>query len=239
MKRFYRMVTRHEAAPGCWEVHLDGKPVRTPAGRVLTAPSADLADLLVQEWAAQGEHIVPDHMPVNQIVITALDRVADHRAAVAAEMLGYLDTDLLCYRTAFPAEVGDKQARAWDPWLDWFREASGVRLATTTGLAALAQDPAAHRAVRTRVEGMNDLAFTVAQLVTALSGSLVLALAFMDGAADADDVLAVAHVEEDHKAEIYNEALHGLAPHEEKRRMSLHRDLAAAQAVRECLKTSP
>lgn len=230
MKRFYRMVTRQQGAQG-WEIHLDGKPVRTPSGRVLTVPSADFADAVLREWAAQETEIVPDSMPVTQITVTALDRVAQDRAVIEDEVLGYLNTDLLCYRTANPEEVGRKQAQAWDPWIGWFRQAHGVTLATTTDLSALRQDEAAHRAARDAVRNMDDLSFTVLQLVTALSGSLVLALAFMAGAADPGQVMAAAYVEEDHKAEIYNEALHGFAPQEEKKRLSMRRDLDAAQQV--------
>lgn len=228
MKRFYKIVTAARV-PGGHEIHLDGKPVKTPSGAALSAPNEKLALAIVREWAAQGGDIVPDSMPLTQILITAQDRVARERAAMEKAVLGYLDTDLLCYRAALPAETARRQAEAWNPWILWFEKEHGVRLSTTEGLMAVTQPPEAHAASASAVRGFDDLRFTALQIVTGAAGSLVLGLAFMAGAASAEQVFAAATVEENFKAEFYNEEKHGPAPHDEKRRAAMLRDLRAAR----------
>lgn len=228
MKRFYKMVTVARGAHG-HEIHLDGKPVKTPSGAVLSAPNEKLAGGMMREWMAQEGEIVPDSMPLTQILITAQDRVSRERPAMEKAVLAYLDTDLLCYRATLPAETARRQAESWDPWLAWFEKEYGVRLATTEGLRALQQPPEARAAVEKAVAALDDARFTVFQLVVSQSGSLVLGLAFMAGAVTPEQICAAASVEEDFKAEVYNEAKHGAAPHMETSRAAMARDVRAAQ----------
>jgi chaperone required for assembly of F1-ATPase len=85
MKRFYREA---EAGPheSGFVVLLDGRPVKTPARHDLAVPSPALARALAAEWAAQEDEIRPATMRLTRLASTALDRVADARDAVAAEI---------------------------------------------------------------------------------------------------------------------------------------------------------
>lgn len=228
MKRFYKIVTIARALGG-FEIHLDGKPVKMPSGATLCVPNEALATAVMLEWAGQETDIIPDSMPLTQILITGHDRVGRERAAMERAVLGYLDTDLLCYRATLPVETAKRQAETWNPWLQWFEKKFSVRLHTTENLQAIAQPPEAHAAVRDAVGRMDDLRFTVTQMVVSQSGSLVLGLAFAAGAVSPEQVIAAAHVEEGFKAEVYHENVHGLAPNEEKRRAGMLRDLNAAR----------
>lgn len=229
MKRFYRIVSRAENPQGGYRVLLDDRPVKMPSGNVLDIPSGALADMIVQEWAAQDEAVVPDSMPVTQILITIQDRIAQERAAMEQAVLKYLDTDLVCYRTEQPEDLARQQAALWDPWIDWFAARSGTRLETTTGLAALSQDGKAHDFAHDIIAKMDDYRFGVCQLAVSLSGSLVLGLAFAEGALDKAGALKTIRIEEDYKAALYNEDVHGLAPLEKKKLEVLTRDLDAAE----------
>ncbi|MCB9988383.1 MAG: ATP12 chaperone family protein [Rhodospirillales bacterium] len=227
MKRFYKQVEPHESAAG-YEIRLDGRPVKTPGGVCLLAPGKSLATAVAAEWQAQGEEIIPDSMPLTQILTTAQERVAQARPVMQAQVLNYLDTDLLCYPAGEPADLAARESERRAPWLDWFADTYGARLETTTGLAAVRHPEAAHEAVRETVEAMDDFHFTVLQLVTGLSGSLVLALAFINRACNPEDLFAAVHVEEQHKAALYNEDVHGPAPLEEKKQAAFRRDAEAA-----------
>ena len=237
MKRFYKLVTSQAEPAGGFSIRLDGKPVKTPSGQMVVAPVSALADGIVAEWAAQGENIVPDTMPLTQILITAIDRVAGERKTMTDMVAGYLDTDLLCYQTEDPPELSAQQNAAWAPARDWFARVSGVALIVTPGLSAIRQPEAAHKYVRPAMDAMDLYQFTVFQLVTVVSGSIVLGLAFMDGAVTPDDVFIAANVEDLYRAEIYNEALYGPAPHQEKQRATMRADLNAARDFLDRLKS--
>lgn len=236
MKRFYVAVTKERISSG-YEIHLDGKPVKIPSGASLSVPSAVLADAVILEWAGQEKEIVPDSMPLTQFLITAQDRVARERAAMEKAVLAYLDTDLLCYRAVLPAATARRQAELWDPWLDWFENECGAKLLTTESLSALAQPEAACKAVKEWVSGLDDLHFTALQVVVGLCGSLVLGMAFIKQAITPEHVYEAALAEESFKASVYGEEKHGAAPHEEKRRAAMMRDLQACRQLLDLLKS--
>jgi chaperone required for assembly of F1-ATPase len=234
MKRFYKLVST-AAKDGGYVIELDGKPVRTPGGRLLLAPAQSLATLIAAEWTAQVDNILPDTMPLTQLLVTALDRVEQGRADIQATALGYLDTDLVCYRAADPEELVKRETAARDPWLRWFEKHYNCKLNTTTGLVALRHDDLAHVQAADAVRALDLWAFNVLQSVTASTGSLVLALAFVVGPAQEDDLLRALYVEEDHKSEIYNEEFYGRAPHQEKAMAAVARDLKAGREFLEAL----
>ncbi|HTK85394.1 MAG TPA: ATP12 family protein [Patescibacteria group bacterium] len=229
MKRFYTEVTHGPGAQGGFEVRLDGKAIKTPTRKILAAPTEALAAALVKEWADQKDDILPHTMPLTQILTTALDRVSNDRAALQSAVLAYLDTDLLCYRAAHPKAMVQEQSRLWDPWLAWFEESYGIELRTSDHLRAHKQVPEAHKAAENAVVALDNVRFTLLQLIVSLSGSLVLGLAFVAGKIDAAKIFEAMHAEENFKAEVYNAQRHGFAPHEEKSRAEIQRDLEAAQ----------
>lgn len=228
MKRFYTMVSVAEM-PGGFAIHLDGRPVRTPGKAFLLAHSRRLAEVLQAEWAGQGEQIIPDSMPLTQILNTRIDKISGGmRPDLEREVLKYLHTDLLCYPCEEPLEVAQAQHEVWGPWRSWFEKTYGAPLKTTTALGALRQEAALEDAVMQAVQNMDDGRFTVLQLAVPLSGSLVLGLAFTQGAASADDVMKAAFAEEDYKAVFYKADQYGPDPLTEKRRKAAQRDLDGA-----------
>jgi chaperone required for assembly of F1-ATPase len=233
MKRFYKLVSTAKEVGG-YAILLDGKPVKTPAKAVLCAPSEDIANAIVKEWAAQQEKILPASMPLTQILSTKIDRVSAERAVMSVSVLKYLDTDLVCYRADHPPELIAMQEAVWNPPLVWFAQKFGA-LQTTTDLAALKQPAAAHAAVKKYVEALSDDHFTILQLITATSGSLVLAIGFTERVLSAQQVFDAARVEEAHKAKLYNEEKYGPDPAQEKKDKAMKADLDAAQTWLELL----
>ena len=132
-KRFYERAEAVEAAGG-HGIALDGKPVRTPAGKPLAVPGAALAGALAEEWAAQEETIDRETMPLTRLACSALDLVPERRAEIVAEVAAYGETDLVCYRTDEPPALALRQVAAWEPLVAWAAERYGARLAVTTAI---------------------------------------------------------------------------------------------------------
>jgi chaperone required for assembly of F1-ATPase len=228
VKRFYKTVTVQHTEENAFTVMLDGRPVKTPSGRLLLTPGENLALALKGEWDSQNAAIDPQSMPLTQFLNTAIDRVAPDRAGFESGVMVYLDTDLLCYRAARPADLAQRQEALWNPPLDWFREQTGCALETTTGLTALRQPLEAKRAANTMLSAASIEELTALQITTAATGSLILALALCANAISPAQAFQAALAEELYKAEIYNESLHGLAPQEEQRQHNLHLELETA-----------
>lgn len=227
MKRFYNLVSTKNIDDG-FAIQLDGKVVQTPMGQDLVAPTQSLADAIVLEWTAQEEKVKPDIMPHTQMLITALDKIRD-RAEITKSVMRYLDTDLVCYWTSAPEELAKLQKEVWGRWVKWFDDHYEVPLDTTKKLEAITQDEEAHKRVWNYIESLDDYYFTVLHIMTSLSGSLVLALAFTEGEITPEEIFDASYLEELFKGDIYNEELHGAAPNEEAERDAFKRDAKAAR----------
>ena len=203
-KRFYKSAAAVEADSG-HGIALDGKPVRTPAGHPLAVPGAALANAVAEEWAAQGETIDRDTMPLTRLVCTALDLVPERRAEIVAEVAAYAETDLVCYRTDEPPALARRQAAAWEPLLAWADERYGARLAVTSSITPVAQAPKALEALRDAVAGEDDFALAGLGTATRAFGSLVIALAMREGRLDAQAAADASLVDEYYQLERWGE----------------------------------
>src|SRR6201997_3942450 len=73
-KRFYAKADVI-AADGGFAITLDGKPIRTPSGRIITAPSREIAEAIAGEWDAQQEMIDPLTMPMTRFANSVVEAV--------------------------------------------------------------------------------------------------------------------------------------------------------------------
>jgi chaperone required for assembly of F1-ATPase len=204
MKRFWKQAT---VAPesGGWAVRLDGKPLRTPARKPLIVPGERLGEAIAAEWNGAGETLDPRAMPLTGLANAAIDRVTPDPESFAAGLARYGESDLLYYRAETPEPLIARQCAAWDPLLDWARGRYDVHFEPTAGVVHRPQPPATLARLSEAVAALD--AFRLAGLspVVTVTGSLVAALALLEGAADAETVWRAAQVDEDWQAEMWGE----------------------------------
>jgi chaperone required for assembly of F1-ATPase len=229
VKRFYKEVSVAAAAEG-HQVLLDGRPVRTPARRALAVPSATLAAAVADEWRAQGETLQPASMALTRLISTAIDRMPALRAAAIDEVLGYAETDLLCYRAAAPADLADRQQQLWQPWLDWLARSHGVELVVTTEMLPVPQPETALARLRSSVEPLDDWRLVGLHAVTTALGSVVLGLALFEGEIDAEQAIAASLLDEQFEIDRW-----GREREMERRHNALRYDVEAAARFLACL----
>jgi chaperone required for assembly of F1-ATPase len=194
-RRFYDKATTAAAANG-HALRLDGKPVRTPAGRDLSVPSAALAQAIAAEWNAQRDVIDPANMPLTRLANAIIDGVSDRPAPVAAEVEKYLASDLVCYRASGPEGLVERQAQRWDPILAWAREKLGARFNVGEGVVHIVQPGPALAAARAGMP-TDPWRLGAVHAVTTLTGSALIALALAHGRLSTDAAWQAGHVDED------------------------------------------
>lgn len=222
MKRFYKAVGIAPGDDGI-AIHLDGKPVRTPAKRTLRLPGEVLARAVAAEWEAQEGSVDPRSMPLTRLANTALDRVSEQRPAVVDEVAAYAATDLVCYRAAEPEELARRQAEAWDPLVGWARERHGIDLVVTDALLPATQSGESLQAARDALDAMDDFVLTAVHMATSASGSIVLGLAVAEGRIDSRTAWELSLIDESWQIEKWGED-----PEAKRRRDGLLADIAAA-----------
>jgi chaperone required for assembly of F1-ATPase len=194
-RRFYRNAAIASTADGHGVV-LDGKPIHTPARRVLTAPTPAIAEAIAAEWEAQSELIDPATMPLTRLANSIIDGVAGAEGPVAAEIEKYLASDLLFYRAATPLKLRDRQAEQWDPILAWARDAFGADFNLGEGVVHVAQPEAALKAASAAIP-TDPWQLGAVHVVTTLTGSALIALALWRGRLTSEAAWQAVHVDED------------------------------------------
>jgi chaperone required for assembly of F1-ATPase len=195
-KRFWTDVTLGEE-PGGFTVCLDGRPIMTPARNRLVLPARALADAVAEEWSRQEEVVRPATMPLTRLANTAVDRVTPDRAAVAAIVAAYAETDLLCYRAEGPGELRRLQDEAWDPLLDWAEARFGARLVPTSGVLPVVQARPSLDRLASAVDAQSPWHLTALHELVSLTGSLVLGLAVAEGACAPLEAWALSRIDEE------------------------------------------
>lgn len=207
MKRFWdRAEPRAEG--DAFAVVLDGRPVRLPGGAALRVASEPLAAALAAEWhaagGAKGAEVRWDDLGLTRLVGTAIERIAPDPAPTVGALAAYAETDLLCYR-AEDARLAERQARAWQPLLDWAALALDAPLRVTTGLMPVVQPAGSVAAIRAALSARPPLMLAALGAAVPALGSVVLGLALAEGRLDAAEASRLAMLDETFQAELWGE----------------------------------
>ncbi len=181
MKRFWTDVSV-EPRGGGFGISLDGRPVRTPARDELVVSSERLAAAIAEEWRDCGEEIDPRAMPLTGLANAAIDRVAADPQAFAADLARYGESDLFCYRAEGPRTLVERQSESWDAMLDWARQRYAIDFTCAKGIMHVAQPQESVARLTNEVANLSPFQLAGLSPLVTIGGSLVAALAVVDGA---------------------------------------------------------
>ena len=227
-RRCYKEVTVQQWDGACLLL-LDGHAAKSPGRNPIALPALAAARAVADEWSAQDETIDPAAMPLTRIVNSAIDGVALRLGATVDEIARYAGADLVCYRAAGPRMLIEAQAAAWDPILAFAREKLGTYFICAESVVFIEQSELARAAVKeavTRVANSGPaepFAVAALQVMTTLTGSVLLALAVAHGAHTPAEAWGAAHVDEDFEMRAWGEDAEAL-----QRRARQWREMEAA-----------
>ncbi|MCM0001314.1 MAG: molecular chaperone [Erythrobacter sp.] len=208
IRRFYTDVTLAEVAGAKthgYQVMLDTRGVKTVGGAPQLLPTRPLAEALAAEWRLQGEQIDPASLPLRDMADYAIDVVAQGPQACADGLLGYAETDTLCYRADPDEPLHAAQQQVWEPLLARFEAVHGVTFTRVSGVLHRPQPPATLAKLRARLLTLDPFQLAGLEAMTKLAASLVTGLSALD-AAHEEEPLALwqaACLEEEWQAELW------------------------------------
>lgn len=222
MKRFYKDVTTARTGLG-WTVSLDGRPIKTQGGQPQVVPGEELAEMLAVEWREQGEEIDPSAFRYRDMTDYALDVIARDKDAVVEKLLGYAETDTLCYRAAPEEALYRRQQEVWEPIVAGMETREGVALNRISGILHRPQTEETLAKLRTRLEALDAFTLTALEQTTSLAASLCIGLEALEDGADSEALWDAANLEEDWQAGLW-----GRDEEAEERRAKRRGDFLAA-----------
>lgn len=234
MKRFWDTASVEAVADG-YAVLLDGKPMHLPGGAVLRVLSRRLADAIAGEWqaagGAKGGEMSFADTPLTRIAGTAEERIAPDPTPTIDAIAAYAASDLLCYRAESPEMLVQRQAKQWQPWLDWAALTFDAPLKVTSGIAYVQQDAGSLRALRRVLMTYDPVTLAALGIAVPLLGSLVLGLAFAENRIDARTAYELGALDELFQVEFWGEDEEATA-----RRAGIAADLVVAGRLMELVR---
>lgn len=234
MKRVYKTVAVEEDDDGAYLITLDGRTLNSPAKRPLRLPSRGLAVAVADEWDAQGEEIDPASMEMMGFAATVTDRITPQRPHVVDEIAGFGGSDLLCFLAEGPEDLVARQVSQWTPWRERAEKRLAVSLTVTSGIMPVRQPEETLAAFRGAVDGWNDWYLAPLHTATSITGSLILALAFLDGDLGAAETFGLSQVDEAYQVEKW-----GQDREAELRRRGLLAEMKAAERFKALVDGAP
>jgi len=173
----------------------DAAPMKTPAGSSFVLPTRVLAEKIAEEWRAQGVRVKPETMALTQLAATALDVLSKKKDEVVANLTAYAASDLLCHRAEAPPELAERQAKIWQPWLDWAEENYKVFLRVGQGVMPIVEPESSLSALRDVVAAYDLFHLVGLQQAVSVTGSLILGLALTEKKAATEDLFQAAELD--------------------------------------------
>ncbi len=201
-KRFWKATAVVPSAGG-FAVALDGRTVKTPSGAELILPNAVLAGLVEAEWAAVGDHVDYETMPLTRFGFASVGRMGEVLDATIAEVLRYAETDLVCYPSEYPEALIVRENAAWLPLLAWAETELRLRFVQNHTLIHAPQPPETVARLRDLVPAMTQYQQAGLMAAIPLFGSVVLALALLNGRLSGDAAYNASRIGEDFQAETW------------------------------------
>jgi len=202
MKRFYREVAIAQTSDG-WGVRLDGRAIKTQGGGAQAVPGRSLAEAMAAEWAEQGETIDTGRFVFRDLADYAIDVIAPAPTATLTTLIGFAETDTLCYR-AWPDEpFAARQQTDWDPLVAAAEARFDVRFVHVAGVIHRAQPPATIEVLRAYLATLDPFVLAALHTLTSLASSLIIGLAALEAGAPLSALWDAASLEELWQAELW------------------------------------
>jgi chaperone required for assembly of F1-ATPase len=173
----------------------DGEELLTPKRHALVVPNEALAAAIASEFSVKDS---PKHL--TKIAYSAIDLVPHEYDGLVEAMLAYLHTDSICYFAEAP-ELSQREHKYWQPIIDWASEHFSVDVLTFEGVMPADQPPDTAETLKQHIHTLGDWHVACLLDFTRGFGSLILALAVLEGRLDAQTAFECSQVDEDWQRE--------------------------------------
>ena len=172
-----------------YHVRADDKSLLTPKQHEAILPCLQMAQQLQQEAKKWHNHKQPDYQLWPRIcyVLDYLANDSESQKKLNDKITDYANHDLLCYRVQHPPALVEREQKQWQKWLDWAQETHDIHLQTTDAILHISQKAESLQKVSALVDSKNIYCQAGLLELIEILGSVILALAMIDGLEKSDD----------------------------------------------------
>ncbi|CAL8283795.1 unnamed protein product [Merluccius merluccius] len=199
-RKFYKDVSISQGEGGVYEINLDKRKLKTPGGKLFTAPNEALAIAVATEWDAQRDTLKFYTMHLTTLCNTAIDNPThrDKQQMITAA-LKFLETDTVCYRVDNPPALVELQKNEWDPVLHWIENRYNVVIGSSYNILGPEIPEATQDTFRQHLNSYNFWSLTGLEYVITQLKSVVFALGLIDRHLTVEEAVLLSRLEEEYQ----------------------------------------
>ncbi|XP_053738753.1 ATP synthase mitochondrial F1 complex assembly factor 2 [Synchiropus splendidus] len=199
-KRFYQDVSISQGEGGLYEINLDRRKLKTPGGKLFTAPNEALAIAVATEWDAQRDTLKFYTMHLTTLCNTALDNPTQRNEdQMISGALKFLETDTVCYRVEEPHGLVELQKNEWDPVLRWIENRYDVKIGSSSSIMGPEIPEETKDTFRQHLKSYNFWSLTGLEYVITQLKSVVLSFGLIDRHLSVEQAVLLSRLEEEYQ----------------------------------------
>jgi len=112
---------------------------------------------------------------------TFIDKVKDDRVSYIENILGFVNTDLICYRADSPNQLVELQKSSWNPIILYIKKYIDAELETFIGVMPSKQSLEIFLKLKVLINSFSDIQISALYRMTNLTGSIFISLCILKG----------------------------------------------------------
>ena len=181
MKKFWKIVQVKKKLKNSFEILLDKRILKTPMQKDLIFSNYKIAKETALEWDIDEKEINTENMVFYGLISTAIDKISNDKVSYIENVLGFINTDLICYRADGPNELVDLQNNSWNPIISFIKKYIDVELKFFIGVMPSKQSLDIFNRLKTLINSFSDIEISALHRMTNLTGSIFISICILKG----------------------------------------------------------
>ena len=181
MKKFWKIVQVKKKLKNSFDILLDKRILKTPMQKDLIFSNYKIAKETALEWDIDEKEINTENMVFYGLISTAIDKISNDKVSYIENVLGFINTDLICYRADGPNELVDLQNSSWNPINSFIKKYIDVELKFFIGVMPSKQSLEIFNRLKTLINSFSDIEISALHRITNLTGSIFISICILKG----------------------------------------------------------
>ena len=181
MKKFWKIVQVKKKLKNSFDILLDKRILKTPMQKDLIFSNYKIAKETALEWDIDEKEINTENMVSYGLISTAIDKISNDKVSYIENVLGFINTDLICYRADGPNELVDLQNSSWNPIISFIKKYIDVELKFFIGVMPSKQSSEIFNSLKTLINSFSYMEISALHRMTNLTGSIFISICILKG----------------------------------------------------------
>ena len=161
-------------------IQINSKLAKSPKGNLIELPNIKLAKIVLDNYKLKLETKNINIVSPIKLTNTAIDKIKFEKVNYINEMVSYLNSDVVCYFSATPEDLVERQKQLWLPIVHFMMKFYDINLIYTSDISALNQNESSLMKLKTILKEKNIFELSALYALSQLTKSIMISLALVN-----------------------------------------------------------